>query len=308
MCGPISRFDKFKTALDEGMDYDNVKIQEGFYLILKGLFMKVVIANRLSVYVGKIFASPTSFTGIALWLAAFFYSVQLYCDFAGYSSIAVGISRLFGMHYTENFKRPYFAHNIKEFWDRWHISLSSWLKDYIYIPLGGNRCSKLRQKFNVLAVFFVSGIWHGVGFNYIIWGLYHGVLNILVPKKKKDADKCGWLKILLNFALVTVGWIFFGTSSFTTAIQYIKSMFANLTVSSSAIQSALFPLTSDNTCVSFFLIVMAFIFALFIRELYEEKKDISVSKPASIAWQVFLLVSIFLFGEFGASAFIYANF
>lgn len=309
LSGPISRYNEFKQSLDLSMNYSPQNMELGFYMIIRGLFMKGVIANRLSGYVGAIFATPEAYTGIALWLAAFFYAVQLYCDFAGYSSIAVGITQLFGLHYKENFMRPYCSTNIVEFWNRWHISLSSWLKDYVYIPLGGSRCSKPRTKLNIMIVFLVSGLWHGSGLNFIVWGLYHGVLNICTPRNtKKPTGIKKILLIFLTFIAVTFGWILFGTSSLGTAIIYIKSMFTNFSFSIASIQSAILPFTNDNTCIAFFLTSIFFIAVFAIRELWEERKKIQGTEVASIPWQIFLLVSVILFGNFTASGFIYANF
>jgi len=320
LCGPITRYNEFKDSMENGMNYSDENMQRGFYLVLKGVFMKVVIANRLSDYVTFVFSDPTAYTGIALWMAAFFYAVWLYCDFAGYSSIAIGITQLFGLHYKENFKRPYFSQNIHQFWDRWHISLSDWLRDYIYFPLGGSRCSKLKCKLNVMIVFCVSGLWHGSKLTFLFWGIYHGLLNILLPQKKKtiqdEKEKtvgiknkvCNGLAIAINFSLVTIGWIFFGADSIKTAIIFIKSMFVNFRISISEIQNAILPFTFDNTCVAYFLVVMGFIFIFWLRELYEEKKNIEGMDIASVPWQTFLLVSIILFGSFNASGFVYANF
>jgi len=309
LSGPISRYSDFKKSIDEGMNYSDEKIRLGFYFILRGLFMKGVIANRLADYVSTVFANPDGFSWIALWMAAFFYAIQLYCDFGGYSSLAIGITQLFGLHYQENFIRPYFSTNIIEFWNRWHISLSSWLKDYIYIPLGGSRCSKLRRKINVMIVFLVSGLWHGSGLNFVIWGAYHGVLNILTPRNIVCKHKIkSFLMTCLNFLLVTFGWIFFGSPTLGKAVSFLKGMFVGLSFSVNDIQAAILPFTNDNTCVAFFLTVLLFIAMLGCRELYEERKRLKSTHIASNVWQVFLLTSIILFGEFSASGFIYANF
>lgn len=307
--GPISRYNAFKTALDDGMRYSHEHMERGFYCIVRGLFMKAVIANRLSAYVATIFAAPEGYPGIALWIAAFFYAVQLYCDFAGYSSIVVGITQLFGLFPVKNFIRPYFSVDIRDFWSRWHISLSSWLRDYIYIPLGGSKCSKFRRNCNVLIVFLASGLWHGSGLNFVVWGLYHGLLNIITPKRRSPPEgikKAG--AIFLNFCLVTFGWIFFGTESLSVALRYISRMFTNLSFSFDAIQQAILPITGDNTCVAFFLLVVMFIVILAVRELHEERRKIDCYDVGSFVWQVFLLSMVLVFGSFGASGFIYANF
>lgn len=307
--GPISRYNDFKGAISRKITFSGQNVEEGFYLIIKGLFMKLVIANRLVDYIDRVFENYVRHTGMALWVAVIFYTIRLYCDFAGYSSIAIGISRLLGLHRVDNFVRPYFAVDIRDFWDRWHISLSSWLKDYIYIPLGGSRCAKWRSKLNVLIVFAVSGLWHGSGLNFLVWGLYHGVLNILTPKRKQQPT--GFKKfglILLNFCAVAFGWIFFGLPSLGDACRYIGCMFTNLSFTMADIQRVVSPFTGDNTCVAFGLVTMFFVACLFLREWYEEKHKLSVDTVAKIPWQVFLLSSVMLFGNFGASGFIYANF
>lgn len=305
--GPISRYNDFSNALNKERFYDSKKFELGFYLIIKGLFMKLVIANRLSGYVNTVFSSPKQYPAIALWLAAFFYAVELYCDFAGYSSIAIGVSQLLGLHYQENFNRPYFACSIKEFWSRWHISLSSWLKDYIYIPLGGNRKGKFRQKANVIIVFLVSGIWHGSGLNFIVWGIYHGVLNILSPKKRPSNKCVAVIEAFINFCLVTFGWIIFRIDSLSTFVQYTIRMF-KIDISATAIQNSVLPFTGDNTSVAFLLTAVLFILVLFIREVFEETKKLPGDFVPGYTWQVFLILAIVFFGNFGSASFIYANF
>ena len=308
LCGPITRYSVFKESVSKDIVYKEENFHTGFYLVIKGLFMKVVIANRLSGYVATIFACPENYAGLTLWFAAFCYAVQLYCDFAGYSFVMVGVTKLFGLHTTLNFDRPYFATNIKEFWNRWHISLSGWLKDYVYIPLGGGRCSKWRNKANVIATFLVSGLWHGTGLNFLAWGLIHGVANAATPKKMAPRGIKKVLMILLTFGIVTFGWIFFGVDSIQTAFVYLKCMVCNLSFSVEAVQNAILPFTGDNTCVAFFLTAMLFVAVLFAREWYEERKKLPSLQVAGMGWQIFLLTSILLFGSFGTSGFIYANF
>lgn len=304
--GPISRYDHFKKALDDGMTYSEYNIQLGSYLIIKGVFMKAVIANRLANYVDAIFKDPGAYPGLAMWLGVFFFTIQLYCDFAGYSSIAIGITQLLGLHLQENFNRPYLAAGLREFWERWHISLSSWLRDYIYFPLGGSRCSKTRTGINLLIVFIVCGLWHGQGLHYLIWGLYHGILSIISRHWKTERYR--GLRIFTTFSLVSFGWLIFRVETVKVALLYLSNMFLNLSLSAEAIGNAILPISGDNTCVAYFLVIMFFIVVLFARELYEEKKNISAHSIASFSWQVFLVVSILLFGSMRASSFIYANF
>jgi len=309
--GPIERYDRFKTSVSDGLTFQSALAQKGFHRILLGLFMKAVIANRLADYVSSVFSAPADYPSLALWLAAFFYSVQLYCDFAGYSEIAIGFSNLLGFDTADNFRRPYLSQNIRDFWSRWHISLSTWLRDYIYIPLGGNRCSKLRRAFNVMVTFLVCGMWHGAGWNFLFWGGYHGVINILTPRgqeKKKRGFFYRLFSTLLTFTLVMFGWIFFGASSFGAAFSYIRQMFFGLAFDTNAILYSVMPFTGDNTCVAFFLTVCLLILILLVYELVEENHPIA-RKPVILSiWQIFFLVSVVLYGVFGTSSFIYANF
>lgn len=306
--GPISKYAAFKEALDRRDGLSKTTIENGFALILKGVFMKAVIANRLSEYVSNVFASPDAYPGLALWMAAFLYAVELYCDFGGYSYIVTGITRLFSLNCTENFRRPYLAYNIREFWKRWHISLTSWLREYVYFPLGGNRRGKLRSKINVLLVFLVSGMWHGTGVNFLIWGVYHGLLNIASPRKKPKTKLLEAGAVAVNFCLVTLGWIFFRSDTPKSAALMLKGMLTRLSLSVSAIESSILPFTGDDTCVAFFLIAVCFIIILFVREIFEERHEMTMDHIPSTAWQIFLLTAILLFGRFTASGFIYANF
>lgn len=306
MSGPISRYDSFKRALSEGMTYSEEKLQAGAYLIIKGLFMKAVIANRLAGYTDTIFSDPGSYPALALWINAFFFFIQLYCDFAGYSFIAIGITRVLGLHLQKNFNRPFLSAGITEFWHRWHISLSTWLRDYVYFPLGGSRCPKPRTNLNLFIVFTLCGFWHGSGFQYLVWGFYNGLLRILSPKKKPVRFRAA--HIILTFFLCCSGFILFGVDSLKSGISYIARMYTSLSISMEVIQSSILPISGDNTCVAYFLVIMFFIFLLFVREIYEEKKNINAYEPASVPWQVFLLVCILLFGNLRTSSFIYANF
>ncbi|WP_262713506.1 MBOAT family O-acyltransferase, partial [Alistipes finegoldii] len=157
---------------------DADKATQGLKLLLWGLFLKVVLADRLGLYVDSIYDNYTYQTGFSLFVASLCYSLQIYGDFAGYSLMAIGVAKVLGFDLINNFNRPYFATSITDFWHRWHISLSIWLRDYVYIPLGGSRCSKLRTYWNIFATFLVSGIWHGANWTFIIWGIIHGVAQI----------------------------------------------------------------------------------------------------------------------------------
>lgn len=219
----------------------------GMQLILWGLFKKMVIADNAAEAVNTIFGQWDSIGTLNLWIGAILFSFQIYGDFSGYSDIAIGTSRLFGIDLMKNFNLPYFSRDILDFWKRWHISLTSWFRDYLYIPLGGNRKGKNKTIRNMFIVFLVSGLWHGANFTYILWGFYHAILHI----PAKFIRKAGWqdsnnhiskYPFLWNafwmgttFFLVMVGWVIFRADTTTDAISYIMSMFSNYTPSNNII-------------------------------------------------------------------------
>lgn len=303
ICGPITRAYEILKFIDTENKMSAARIKDALYKITSGLFKKIVIADRLNIYVNTVFANWEGYPALALWLATLFYAVQLYCDFAGYSEIIIGITELFGFQCRENFQTPYFSHSINEFWRRWHISLSTWLRDYIYIPLGGNRVYRWRQKLNVLVVFLVSGIWHGNNLNYIIWGLWHGVLSICSPKK---AEKF-WMNIfqtVMTFCCVMFGWILFKTDSVWQTIAFIGKMFMGVAINMNVIISSVMPFTGDYACLAYMLTVCIFILILFVMEW----KDFNHHSNNRSARLIFFLLSIAFFGTMGSNSFLYANF
>lgn len=202
---------------------------KGGRLILWGLFKKVVVADRLAFFVNIVYNSPDSYHGLATILATIFFAFQIYCDFSGYSDIAIGVAKTMGVDLMKNFNKPYYSHSIKEFWSKWHISLSTWFRDYLYIPLGGNRASVGRWIFNLFFIFLVSGIWHGASFNFIIWGAIHGILIVLESLNSKyriiKFEFPGLLKMIWTFSLVCFAWIFFRANTVADSFAIIKNMF-----------------------------------------------------------------------------------
>ena len=203
-----------------------------------GLFQKMVIADRISIFVDSTYANLHAAGTFETIFAAVGFSIQIYCDFAAYSTIAIGAAKVMGFELMENFNTPYFATSIKDFWRRWHISLSSWFRDYLYIPLGGNRKGKIRKYFNLLLTFFVSGLWHGAAWTYVVWGVLHGLLQIISevisPLKEKIYDffkidrktfsfKLG--QILVTFSITTLAWVFFRAESLSEAVEFFERMF-----------------------------------------------------------------------------------
>lgn len=312
ICGPISRpkymlHDNGHLKLGQIVSISD-DLHKPIYLILSGLFKKLVIANRLNGYNTTVMSSFASGSGLALLMSMFFWSIELYCDFAGISEVAAGITLLFGFDCPDNFRLPYFSSNIVEFWKRWHITLSGWLKDYIYIPLGGNRKGKFRQKVNIIIIFLVSGVWHGNGIVYILWGLWHGLLNLITPRTEKSKSSShligAVMSRLLTFIAVTVGWLAFKLNSPADIGRYLLRMVSTFSLSLNSIIAAVMPFTGDYSCVAAFITVLLCIFMLFIIEL----RDYTGKKSHTGIRIVLYTVAIIMLGVFGESSFIYANY
>ena len=242
VAGPIERPSRLLPQLRQPPDLNVARIRAGLSIMLWGFFQKLVIADRLAPFVGTVYDQPIEAiqqtSSAAVWLAGYAFSFQIYCDFSGYSLIAIGAARVMGIHLMINFKRPYFARSVGEFWQRWHISLSTWFKDYVYIPLGGSRVTRMRHFRNLLITFGVSGLWHGAGWAFIVWGLIHGFYLIsttltdglrrsVIPRL--GIDRKGWLwsnlQRVFTFHLVLFGWVFFRSADLTTAMALISRMF-----------------------------------------------------------------------------------
>lgn len=235
VAGPIERSGRLLPQFREKHDFNYGLACNGLKLIAWGLFKKLVIADRISPIVDNVYADVSSQSGPALTLATVLFAVQIYCDFSGYSDIAIGSAKFMGYDLMRNFSQPYFSKSIREFWQRWHISLSQWFRDYVYIPLGGNRCSKPKWCFNIMVTFIVSGLWHGANLTYVIWGALHGAYQIIgkltaeFRKKIRTAlgiEKIPKLKALLStvtvFVLVCFAWIFFRANSISDAVTIVK--------------------------------------------------------------------------------------
>ncbi len=179
LSGPISTGKDLLPQIRSERKFEYLKAVQGLRWLLWGMFLKVVVADRLAIYVNNVLDNYQSNSGVSCLMANIFYTFQIYGDFAGYSLMAIGVARLMGFDLVNNFKRPYFAASITEFWKRWHISLTRWLTTHVYITLGGNRCSKVKQYWNIMATFLVSGIWHGANWTFIVWGVLHGIFQII---------------------------------------------------------------------------------------------------------------------------------
>lgn len=226
VAGPIERPQNILHQFKEEKKFDFDRITSGLKLILFGLVKKVVIADRLAIVVDEVYANPSAYNGIAFLICAIFFSFQIYCDFSGYSDIAIGSARVLGFDLMKNFRQPYFAKSITEFWSRWHISLSTWFKDYLYIPLGGNRVSKHRLIINLLLVFMVSGFWHGANWTFIVWGAIHGVLVVLANLNKFKMNLPAFIGYGFTFFVVTIAWVFFRAENLDAAFNFLSRIFS----------------------------------------------------------------------------------
>lgn len=215
------RLKDFAAQIDS-LRFDSEGAGYGAFMILCGLLKKLVVANMASSYVSSVHANIAGVNALALWLGAFLYAVEIYSDFSGYSDISNGLMRIMGIRVADNFYAPYFSRGFGDFWRRWHISFSSWLRDYVYIPLGGSRCSESRHFANLMITFLVSGLWHGAGMNFALWGILHGLLSYLSPRVKALRNP------LITFILVMLLWIPFRSENISASILYFTRMFSDV--------------------------------------------------------------------------------
>lgn len=307
LSGPISRSTKQLPQYFEKRVFRNDLAVKGLQMILWGLFMKLCVADRLGIYVDAVYANVAQHNGTTLLFASVLYTIQIYCDFAGYSLMAIGSGKLFGIELQTNFIRPYFAKTVTDFWRRWHISLTTWFRDYIYFPLGGNRVSKSRWIFNIMVVFLVSGIWHGAAYNFVIWGGMHGLLQVAEKliygdKLKQIGSKITFtnvLRIIITFTLVSFAWIFFRVDSGTA-----------FTIISKIITTHGTPFVDATTLIYGFLCLGILVFKDFKDEFFEGYLFLYSSNHLTIRWASYIItiIVVLLFGVFQGSSFIYFQF
>lgn len=304
--GPINKASLLLPQIkNERVYFDYSKAVGGLKYLLWGMFMKVVVADRVGLYVDTVYAAYQNYSGLSCFVASILYSIQIYSDFAGYTLMALGVGKILGFELTENFRRPYFSTSVTDFWRRWHISLSTWLKDYIYISLGGSRCSKIRGYWNILVTFLVSGIWHGAGWSFIVWGIMHGVCQVIekiIGQNKKNYR--GWrkiVKIIITFLVVNFAWIFFRFEDLSDALLFIKRIFT--------VSGELY-LPEKTNIVLILLGVVMLLLKDATDEFYPNKMKFMDNDKCIIRWlsYVSIFVVIMLCGVFDAGQFIYANF
>lgn len=245
VAGPIERTNNLLPQIKSEKNFDYSSVTYGLKLMAWGFFKKLAIADVMARYVDLVYSNIGKLRGFDYAMAILFFTFQIYCDFSGYSDIAIGAAKMLGINLMTNFKSPYFSKSIREFWSRWHISLSTWFRDYVYIPLGGNRCSKLRNKANLMITFLASGLWHGAGWTFVIWGGIHGILQVIektihiTPPKSKNAKRLfNVISTLVVFALCSFAWVFFRAENLQDAIHVISTAIFALSKGSAYFHSA----------------------------------------------------------------------
>jgi alginate O-acetyltransferase complex protein AlgI len=300
VAGPIERAGNLLLQIQKKRIFDFENARQGLRYILWGLFKKMMVADNCATEVNTIFSNYSDMSSPMLWWGSFLFAIQIYCDFSGYSEIAIGTGHLLGVKFMQNFSFPYFASNIKEFWKRWHISLTNWFKDYVFIPLGGNRKSTILTYRNVFIVFLLSGLWHGANYTYIIWGIYHATLYISYSFfiEKSSLKIPVFISTLLTFLFILIGWVFFRSLTIMEAIDYIKGMFN----------------FNGYYAISLELKSLSGILILLVVEWYSRNRsfglDINHWKNYTMRWIAysFLIIILLAYGSFNAQTFIYFNF
>ena len=313
VAGPIERPQNLIHQFYKKHFFEYNRVVEGLKMMLWGLFMKLVIADRLAIYVNTVYNNADQHTGKTLALATVFFAFQIYCDFAGYSNIAIGAAKVMGFKLMTNFNRPYFSRSISEFWKRWHISLSTWFKDYLYISLGGNRVSIPRWYFNLFIVFAISGLWHGANWTFIIWGALNGfylVFAIVTEKWRKKFNSFiyldrapkihNFLQILVTFVLACFAWVFFRANNTADAFHILKSILS--------FNGSLF---IDKATLTYGFIAIAMLLLIEIRQEFQHKSYLPFKtrhwfhEHLAYGVLVFLILAI---GVFDGGQFIYFQF
>lgn len=317
VAGPIERSTHLMPQFRIKHSFNYQRVTNGIKLIAWGFFKKIVIADRLAIYVNEVYNHPDQYHGWAILLATYFFAFQIYCDFSGYSDIAIGSARIMGYSLMNNFNRPYFSRSISEFWSRWHVSLSTWFRDYLYIPLGGNRVAKNRWYANLFVVFLVSGLWHGANWTFVLWGAMHGSFLIFSHLTKNirnhlwdflgfgsDSRIKNIVQIIATFHLVLFSWIFFRANSLSEAFLLIRRLFIF-----EPFHVVLYPVITRSYLI---ISILAIVFMETIHIIQIRQSPISIlSRQSSwVRWTAYyaFVLSILLFGTFDSQAFIYFQF
>jgi D-alanyl-lipoteichoic acid acyltransferase DltB (MBOAT superfamily) len=310
IAGPIGRAPQLMDQFFEKRDFDSQKAESGLRLIIWGYFKKLLIADVLSTYVDTVYANVYDYFGMTFIIASIMYSIQIYCDFSGYSDIAIGVARLFNIGLTENFKSPYFSRSVREFWSRWHISLSTWFRDYVYIPLGGSRKGSFKKNVNIMLTMLLSGLWHGASWTFVAWGGLHGVYQIIEGKLReivslRTDDNAPKEKLtnpgiassifhwLITFILVDIAWIFFRADCFSDAFFIISHLHSGVILHFAAAWSKM--LTDLGLTGIELLKLAALVIILAIYDYISLKRDISsefTRVPLFLRWAAYVVLTV----------------
>lgn len=318
LAGPIGRVDSLLPQLKKERSFDYENVTYGLKLMAWGYFKKLVIADVFATVVDKVYNNPYSYVGLVFIITTVMFAIEIYCDFSGYSDIAIGCARLFGVELASNFRNPYLSFSIREFWSRWHISLSTWFRDYVYIPLGGSRAGRFRHCLNLFLTFLVSGFWHGSSLTFLFWGGIHGVLQILetfiYPKTRGGVSvirKKHWWQLPLTFIVLCFTWIFFRANTIQDAFWIISRLFWDIGRPLNYLKTAVICLDMPYLSMCGMALSAA---ALFVWDLLSLKQDVIklISRQRGLVrWPLYvlLLVAIALFSHKGiATEFIYFQF
>lgn len=301
--GPISKADEILPQIKKERKFDYQQSVQGLKFLLWGMFLKLVLADRLGLYVDKVAANYEMYSGGTCMLSAVFYSLQIYGDFSGYSLMAIGVAKTLGFDLINNFNRPYFASSITGFWKRWHISLTRWLTQQVYIPMGGSRCSKLKNYWNIFVTFLVSGIWHGANWTFIVWGVIHGFAQIIEKafglNKKESKGFVKALRIVVTFVIVTIAWIFFRMPTIGDAVKFFGHAFSDVSM----------PEVLSVTNFAIYVMAIALVFFKEAREeFFSTKMKFLGNRYVKWAEYVLIFCLILLCGALDSGSFIYGSF
>ena len=302
VAGPIERPDNILPQFDKEQSIDYQRIASGMRLILWGLVKKVVIADYLAPYVNTVYATPQSYTGLPLLIATFFFSFQIYCDFSAYSDMAIGTARVMGFKLMDNFRQPYFATSVSQFWRRWHISLSTWFRDYLYIPLGGNRVSQTRQLFNMMVVFLASGLWHGANLTFVFWGFLHGLYVVIESflgrhRSTENRSKIATVgRIITTFLLTMLAWIFFRATTIYDGFYIVSNIFNFVGIGTSIAS----PIIENGSIAGGTYLITSFSLILFLLaadwvDMKYGLLDVIEKLPRAIRWAIYYTAVAMIF-------------
>ena len=319
VAGPIERSNHLLPQLRRVTRVEYLRFTSGLRLILWGLFKKVVVADLVAPVVDSVYAAPEAYSGPMLALATFFFALQIYCDFSGYTDMAIGVARILGFDLLTNFRQPYFSTSIREFWQRWHITLSTWFRDYVYKPMGGSRVRRGRHFFNLLFTFTVSGLWHGAGWTFVIWGLLHGLylLSSILSEGLRDRTRAmigieRWprllhgFRVVFVFCLVVLAWIFFRAESFSDALHILGHLH---TVEGFRLDD-LFAVGLPRFELVLAFIMSATVFTVDFQIFFQPPRVMALWRSRPFRWACYALcvLAIVCFGVFDRVEFIYFQF